>query len=427
VVLPLAVLAALFISLGTPVTWFLLRRQELGDEARALATRLAHHLRPIVEESPDLWRFGAGKLAERFRFILAEDQPADLEVVDDQGMTVYRHDSGLPPYTWQARPIDGPAGPAGHVVVGVSCGRLLETALLILAICSLAGLLCAYVLARLPLRMLGLFEVRLEEAFSRLETTGEELRQAKGELESRVEARTQELRQARDRLAEQQARLRSLAAGAVAAQEEERLRVSRDLHDDVGQLMAAVRLDLEAARRSAETEGASAAGLVPVLEHAASLADAATEQVRRTIRVLGIPLLDQGGIKAAVGVLVSHFEHSGCRVQASVADEVTARRVGAAEICAFRVVQEGLTNALRHGRATEVRVAVAAQPQGLVVTVEDNGQGCEASVPDGFGLAGLRDRVAMLGGAVEAASAPGKGFVLRATIPVDSAAPQGKG
>ena len=219
---------------------------------------------------------------------------------------------------------------------------------------------------------------------------------------------------ARQQLAQAEAEARRLRAQVVAAREEERGRVARELHDEAGQALTAAifRLDLEAQRLPA---GAGEARAALERARAALLACAATQH--RIAFALRPRILEDLGLAAALRSLGGQAAEGGLRVAGG------ERPLGeAAELAVFRVVQEALTNVRKHARATRAWVRLRYQPGELTVTVADDGVGLGAApgvagARPRLGLGGMRERVALLGGELELGARPGGGTRLRARLP----------
>jgi signal transduction histidine kinase len=219
-----------------------------------------------------------------------------------------------------------------------------------------------------------------------------------------------------------QERLRALSRRLLEVQEQERARLARDLHDDIGQVLTALKIRLETLARG--DPGASVR-LLDCIENTHH----ALERVRQLSFALRPAQLDDLGLEAALrshvqrqagmGGVKAHFELAG--PSPAVAPDV--------ETACFRVAQEAMTNALRHARAANVWVRLAAGDGRLELTVRDDGAGfdLEAARRRGaagasLGLVGMEERIAQAGGALEVRTAPGKGTVLLATFPLQGTA-----
>jgi two-component system sensor histidine kinase UhpB len=207
---------------------------------------------------------------------------------------------------------------------------------------------------------------------------------------------------------------RRLTGQMLAIQEEERADLARDLHDEMGPFLFAMRLDVEAIQAEAKK-----AGQHTIVERAAGLGDAVSHiqgRVRSILKQLRPDGLAEIGLKVAVGNLVTFWQrhHGGIAIHLDVAAQGFGAEVDAA---IFRLVQEGLTNAARHGAAKQVWITVAATDDAINVTVEDDGIGIIAGDGNGMGLKGMRERLSALRGTMALSPRPGGGTRLQAFIP----------
>jgi signal transduction histidine kinase len=206
---------------------------------------------------------------------------------------------------------------------------------------------------------------------------------------------------------------------SLAAAEEERRRWARELHDETLQALGGLRLGLADARRRGP-------------EHLPAAVDAAVAQLeqdignlRSLITELRPAALDDLGVQAAIRSLADRLQAStGARVEAQI--DPLERLSPELEVTVYRVVQEALSNAARHAGARNVEIRVRRDDGEIRLRVRDDGHGFDPAEPaTGFGLVGIRDRVALARGRLELTSAPGAGTDLRAFLPVPGAAPGG--
>jgi signal transduction histidine kinase len=198
----------------------------------------------------------------------------------------------------------------------------------------------------------------------------------------------------------------------LEGQELERRRLARELHDETGQALASILLGLKALEKQVGEE--------PLVQIRALVASALGD-VRRLTVELRPPALDDFGLEAALERLTGLLaERSGVDVQL---DFATAARALPAEheTALYRVVQEALTNVVKHAHARSVSVVVAATPEAVRAVIEDDGVGFDPKgVRDGaLGLVGMRERVNLMGGRFEVQAAPGGGTTLVAELPLD--------
>ena len=240
-----------------------------------------------------------------------------------------------------------------------------------------------------------------------------ELEAARGELEIRVKERTAELNTANRSLQELSARLLQL-------QDEERRRLARELHDSVGQLLAAMSMNLGMLRSTP---------LNPVAEKAVAetvlLVDQVSREIRTISHLLHPPLLDEAGLASALRWYVEGFsERSNIAVELAIGGDF-GRLDGDMEIAIFRIVQECLTNVHRHSGSRRAEVLLAHGAGQVQVEVKDAGKGIPSEKQEalkisgktGVGFRGMRERVAQLGGILEIHSDE-HGSVVKATMPL---------
>jgi signal transduction histidine kinase len=228
------------------------------------------------------------------------------------------------------------------------------------------------------------------------------------------------LREQRRREEQHAAELQRLSARLLDAQEDERRRIARELHDEVGQLLSAVKVELALAQRRIEGLRGSPA----MLDDAQALADTALHTVRDLSHLLHPPVLDDLGLAVALGSYTSEFgKRHGIAVDFS-SKGLEERLPPEVEGAAYRIVQEALTNVARHAKADTCTVHAERASARLLVTIADDGSGfdlaeMERQGPRGLGLVGIRERVAQLRGTVAIESAPlaGTRIVVRLPLP----------
>jgi PAS domain S-box-containing protein len=227
-----------------------------------------------------------------------------------------------------------------------------------------------------------------------------------------------ETKRAEQELRASSEQLRNLTAHLQSVREEERARISREVHDELGQSLTAMKMDLAwLAGRLPQRDG-------PMLKRIRStqqLADSIIQSIRRISTELRPAVLDLG-LAAAVEWQVQEFEaRSGirCKVRLLTRQVVASN----ASTAMFRIFQETLTNVARHAKATRTEVVLQKQRDRLVLLIHDNGRGFDQADPSlskSLGLLGMRERAAILGGRVTISSAPGKGTTVTASIPLPS-------
>jgi signal transduction histidine kinase len=227
------------------------------------------------------------------------------------------------------------------------------------------------------------------------------------------------LRQQMSRDVELAHELQELSAKLVRVQEQERRHIARELHDEIGQALTAVKVELAYAQRSIE----DAHGSPTVLQTARAITDGALHQVRDLSYLLHPAALDEFGLVSAVEEHVKGFrKRYGIEAELSHASMDT-RLAPETEAAAYRIVQEALHNVAKHASATKCHVFLARQPDVLRIVIEDDGAGFDPSAPRspdrrGLGLIGMRERASHLNGSVVIESARGRGTRVIVELPV---------
>ena len=278
---------------------------------------------------------------------------------------------------------------------------------------------------RRPARMLGtVMDVTARKR------TEHELLSARDELEARVRERTAELACAnaalRVEIAEREAagvRIRQLLGRLVDAQEEERRRLSRELHDTLGQNLAVLTLGLKAVRAQH--------GCPPQVTDRLSYIEQAAHRLEEDVDRLSYELrplaLDHLGLVDALGQYADEWSaECGVPVDLQVHGLPVERLSAAAEATVYRVVQEALTNVRKHAAASRVSLVAERRGSQLRVIVEDDGRGFDSAAVSAsadsqrrLGLRGMAERAALVAGVLEVESAPGNGTTIYLTVPLD--------
>jgi PAS domain S-box-containing protein len=231
-------------------------------------------------------------------------------------------------------------------------------------------------------------------------------------------------KQHEDDLKRQQQELRELSARVLEAREEEKTRIARELHDELGQLLTALKMDLSWLRERlpAGELGGKADEMAGMLDHTVT----ATRRISADLRPL---MLDDLGLAEAASWLVEDFaRRSGIQVEARIAEDLPLEALSkSAATTAYRAVQESLTNIARHSGAKHAWVLLEVDDGALYVQVEDDGRGIapqDLAKSRSLGLKGMRERVAYLGGALEIGRAPRGGTRLRLRMPLRGMLPR---
>jgi signal transduction histidine kinase len=215
--------------------------------------------------------------------------------------------------------------------------------------------------------------------------------------------------------------LERLSTQLVHAQEDERRAIARELHDEIGQALTAIKIELSVAERRLETDGHGP----DVLGEARSITDRALHAVRDVSQLLHPTMLDDLGLPNTLGWYLRGFaRRTGIRADLTQ-DRMDVRMSPHVELGAYRIIQEALTNVAKHAHARTCRVFVQRLAHSLLLTVEDDGVGIDltprsapADTHRGLGLVSIRERVSGLGGTFQMESIVGKGTRLTVEMPI---------
>ncbi len=216
---------------------------------------------------------------------------------------------------------------------------------------------------------------------------------------------------------------RLLSQKYVKVQEEERRGLARELHDELGQYLNAIKLDAVSIRSAGGERPEVAAAASAIVEHSNHVYDA----VRGIMRRLRPPALDVLGLPDALTQLVQQWRARYAGIQCTLDTDGELQGLGETlNITVYRLIQECLTNIARHSEASEVKIRISASPDGLRISVHDNGCGMDTQAKrQGLGLIGLRERVDALSGRLELSSTPGSGLEVRVWLPATLPTEQG--
>lgn len=224
------------------------------------------------------------------------------------------------------------------------------------------------------------------------------------------------------RLVESREQLRQLAARLQKAREEDRAAIARELHDELGQTLTAIKLELGRLVALFVKERLEP-GTIDRFQSLAGLVEIGLTTVRRIATDLRPPVLDHLGLPSAIRWEATAFRaRTGLRVLVRGIRDETAL-TGDQQTGVFRIFQEALTNVVRHAKAGTVVVTISEQPDVFVLRIKDNGRGitqAQRADPRSIGLLGMRERAALIGGEININGRPGRGTVVTISVPMDT-------
>jgi signal transduction histidine kinase len=213
--------------------------------------------------------------------------------------------------------------------------------------------------------------------------------------------------------------LRALAAHVESVREQERVRIAREIHDELGQSLTCMGMDLAFLDKQIDPHNHEAASRVAAL---VELVKDTIRCVRRISSELRPSILDDLGLGAAIEWLAHDVEsHSQVACRVEVPEDLSLPFELSTPL--FRICQEALTNVTRHAGASEVSIRLACKDGQLTLVVKDNGRGIteeEIQRPGSLGLLGMKERVGLLGGVLEIKGEPGKGTTVAIVIPLEA-------
>ena len=226
-----------------------------------------------------------------------------------------------------------------------------------------------------------------------------------------------------------QQELKRLSAELVSAQESERRRISRELHDEVGQVLSAIMLGLGNLRSALRDRDADEA--LRQLQHVEDMTQRNASVVRNISLLLRPTMLDDLGLLPALRWLAREVSRTASMGVDIVAEPFVDDLPDEHRTCIFRIVQETVRNAARHSGAHQVRIYIAErveeQNASLRLSVQDDGKGFDPSQERGLGILGMQERVMRLGGTLEVNSKPGRGTIVTFELPLPAGRPSGTG
>ena len=263
---------------------------------------------------------------------------------------------------------------------------------------------------------IGMLAESFEAMRVRLQQSRAEITAWGSELETRVQERTRELGALNAELQRQEVERRQLLQRVIGAQEEERTRVARELHDETGQALTALLLSLDAVEANLP---ASSDPVREPLQRAKTLTQNALRELRAIIYDLRPSALDDLGLVPAIRRFAEErLESLDVRLTMETQGWPRERLDPAVETVLFRVMQEALNNIAQHADACSVRIALETNHTSLMARVDDDGNGFDPAAPRGrWGLIGMRERLNLIGGEIQVTSAPDRGTQIEIRIP----------
>jgi signal transduction histidine kinase len=214
--------------------------------------------------------------------------------------------------------------------------------------------------------------------------------------------------------------LEALSGRLVEAQEEERRSISRELHDEVGQTLGVLLVDLGQLSKLVSSDDGLVQGQISRIK---SAAETAVKSIRDIALLLRPPMLDDLGLVPALEWQGREVSRRGNMEVEVHSENVSEQLPDEVKVCVYRLVQEALNNSATHSEAKNAKVSVVQTADKIIVEITDDGRGFDPQRMRGMGILGMEERVRRLAGSVTIQSAPGKGVSVKAELPIRTASP----
>lgn len=269
-----------------------------------------------------------------------------------------------------------------------------------------------------PLLLTGIVLLLTTFYIGLLETVSVKAQLRKQQIELYHEIAERERAQAE--LGKSRDQLRELSAHVETIRESERARMAREIHDDLGQTLTSLKIDLDALKRRMTTAPESLPKCIEIIDTMKAQVATTVQTTRRLMTELHPAILEDLGLHAAIEWLIFDFtRRTGIRCSLESSDQLNVGTEHATAL--FRVVQECLTNIVRHANASQVNVRLKTTDGIMSLEVNDNGSGFaigNGRKPGKFGILGMKERLVLLNGELEVQSTPARGTRVIATIPI---------
>lgn len=233
-------------------------------------------------------------------------------------------------------------------------------------------------------------------------------------------------KQIEEEVRQQRENLRQLSSRVLNAQEKEREKIAHELHDDLGQALTAIRINLAELELDAKEKDLER--VTERIDESKSLIESSLGQIREMAHELRPSLLDDLGLTSAIRWFLNQFKR---RMNIVLSFQVVGEEYRLAreiEIVIYRIIQESCTNIAKHANAHRVEIIIEYSPERLTLSIEDDGKGFslpehnqkEKPTEQGFGILGIQERAHTIGGTVEIESSPGHGTLIRLTLPKEA-------
>ncbi len=422
--LPLLAALLVLVTVSAPAAHYVVRIGELESQGAYIAEQVAQKLGEEAVRRPRLWHYDSAKLIEHMGAFGRERDLHEIRVLDQAKRAIAsKRAPGLSrttPRIWSRALVRTPHGNVGAVWVSMSIEHARRTSMILLLPFFVLGAALAMLLLWFPQQALRGAERRIAALIDDLEKSQDALSTLNEDLERQVSERLLELRVANDGLRERDRRLQAVTSRAVASQEAERRAIGRELHDAAGQVLTAIRINLQLLQRATRVDNPQLEELERLSAASLQLTDKVMEEVRGAVAALGPTVVDEVGFAQALRRhCIDVADRSGIEIACHINSEVDALAASVETAC-YRIVQEALNNVVRHSQASRANVSVHCDPSILELTIIDDGVGFQqtSGTSERHGLRSMRERAELLGGRFSIEASDGGGTRLGVSIPL---------
>lgn len=427
--LPVILIFIIMLSTSVPAVYFILSITEAGVRSHTLAREISNYIKRQTSSNPVMWKYDTIKIINYIKDISHHPLLAAIVVEDERGSPInidddtqrLRSDFIL----WSSAPITINNILFGKVWVGIDTKPISRRSILLVIPFLVCGLLISSLIYYYSIRLLTKAELTIETLFKEINRTKNELDRLNKNLEIQVEEKTKKLSKAYNSLRQSQEEIKRISTKSVLIQEEEKKRVARELHDSLGQTLTAIRIELERLEPRAEKES----DVEKILSKCKRLSDEAINELRAVVESMRPPILDCIGLDGAINKLAEGLSQ---RMEAEIKKQINlngAQIPPAVEVACYRIMQEALTNVMKHSKASDVEIKAEVKDGHLIMQVSDNGKGFDPTTineSECHGVVNIKERATLLGGEALWESHRGKGCVVTVNIPIEKVKKEGR-
>lgn len=430
--LPILILIMFIVSLSSPIALIILETRQLKIQGKQYADKIADLLSTHIISDPVLWKYNTLKIITHLSISTMHPDLKQIIITDNSGIPIningikQSQKRSLVHLLWVSSSISNENTGFGKVWLGLSIDRIVKNSLLLFFPFFTIGMILCLIVYFIPARIIRKSEEEIIKLIQSLKESQNNLSALNKNLAEKVEEKTKEISSAYKELKQKEKRLRQVSQKTVAIQEEMQRKIARELHDSVGQILTAIRIQLQILstlpKESVESQ------YIKIFK----LLDNAIDEIRNTISLLRPTILDEMGLKKALEQYCMNFEQQ-TSIKVDLSFEISEKYSSTIETACYRIVQEGLTNIKKHSKATITRISIKKYEDNLFIEIQDNGKGMlemgltefdkilnNSKQNKKFGLIGIKERVELLDGEMSIARGIGDGISINIRVSLSS-------